>query len=186
MVVIGVQNQPGTILMTISDLSSINAEIKVAEADVMRLSTGLPATVTLEGLPNQRFAARVIEVGASALPQTGAQVAAREFRVRVRLDQAPARLKPGLTCDADIVAAQRANVLAVPLQAVVERNSTTGVFQIADGRVRFVPVTTGIIGGLVIEVDGIAEGAEIVSGPIQTLRTLADQASVRVERTRGE
>jgi len=179
MVVIGVQNQPGTILMTISDLSSINAEVKVAEADVMRLSTGQPATVTLEGLPNQRFPGRVIEVGASALPQIGAQVAAREFRVKVRLDHAPDRLKPGLTCDADIVAAERANVLTAPLQAVVERNGKTGVFQVVGGTARFTPVATGIIGGLSIEIDGVTDGTEIVTGPIQALRTLTDGTAVR-------
>ena len=55
MVVMGVQNQPGTILMTISDLSTINAEVKVAEADVMRLAVGQPASVTLEALTGQRF-----------------------------------------------------------------------------------------------------------------------------------
>jgi HlyD family secretion protein len=184
MVVIGVQNQPGTILLTISDLSSINAEVKVAEADVMRLSTGQPATVTLEGLPNQRFPGRVIEIGASALPQIGAQAAAREFRVKVRLDHAPGRLKPGLTCDADIVAAERANVLTAPLQAVVERNGKTGVFQVIGGTARFTPVATGIIGGLSIQIDGVTDGTEIVTGPIQALRTLTDGTAVRANGDR--
>lgn len=179
MVVIGVQNQPGSILMTISDLSSINAEVKVAEADVMRLTTGLAASVSLEGLPNQRFEGRVIEVGASALPQVGAQAAAREFRVRVRLDQPAAQLKPGLTCDTDIVVAERKNVLVVPLQAVVERDKRTGVFRLAGDVATFTPVTTGIIGGLSIEVEGLEEGAEIVAGPIQALRSLTDGATVR-------
>ena len=184
MVVIGVQNQPGSILMTISDLSSINAEVKVAEADVMRLSTGLAATVSLEGLPDQQFAGRVIEVGASALPQTGSQVAAREFRVRVRLDAPPSRIKTGLTCDTAIVVAQRDNVLVVPLQAVVERDGRTGVFRITDGTATFTPVKTGIIGGLSIEVEGVAEGAEIVAGPIQVLRSLTDGAAVRIASPR--
>ena len=180
MVVIGVQNQPGTILMTISDLSDINAEVKVAEADVMRLKPGLAATITLEGVPNQRFTGRVIEIGASALPQVGAQVAAREFRVRVRLDENSAQLKPGLTCDVDIVAAERTQVLAVPLQAVIERGGQTGVLQMTGERARFVPVTAGIVGGLSIEVSGISEGAEIVTGPIQSLRTLDETMMIRV------
>ena len=182
MVVIGVQNQPGTILMVISDLSAINAEVKVAEADVMRLATGMPATVTLEALPGQRFPGRIVEIGASALPPLGAQAAAREFRVRVRLDPTTIPLRPGLTCDAEIVAVERRNVIAVPLQAVVERNGQSGVFTVADGAARFTPVKAGIIGGLSIEVDGLAEGATIVSGPIQALRDLADGDAVRVER----
>lgn len=180
MVVIGVQNQPGSILMTVSDLSAINAEVKVAEADVMRLSNGLPSTVTLEALPDQRFPGRVVEIGASALPQIGTQATAREFRVTVRLDPTKTALRPGLTCDAEIVAAERRNVLTVPLPAVVERDGKTGVFVLSNGIAKFTPVTTGIIGGLSIEVDGIAEGTTIVAGPIQVLRDLADGAAVRV------
>ena len=93
MVVMGVQNQPGTILMTVSDLSAVNAEVKVAEADVMRLANGSPATITLEALPLQKFSGKVVEIGASALPQIGTQAAAREFRVKVRLDGPAAALQ---------------------------------------------------------------------------------------------
>ena len=81
-----IQNQPGTILMTISDLSSINAEVKVAEADVLRLSAGQAATATLEALPGTTFSGRVVEIGASALPTIGTQAAAREFKVKVRIE----------------------------------------------------------------------------------------------------
>lgn len=179
MVVMGVQNQPGTILMTVSDLSSVNAEVKVAEADVMRLSNNFAATVTLEALPLQKFSGRVVEIGASALPQVGTQAAAREFRVKVRLDGAVSTLRPGLTCDTEILAAERKNALTVPLQAVVEKDGQTGVFVVSGGAVQFTPVKTGIIGGLSIEVDGIADGTEIVSGPFQTLRTLKNGDRIR-------
>ncbi|MDO8834467.1 MAG: efflux RND transporter periplasmic adaptor subunit [Vicinamibacterales bacterium] len=188
MVVIGIQNQPGTTLMTISDLSAIDAEVKVAEADVLRVQVGQPATVTLEALPGVTFPGRVVEVGASALPVTGSGAAAREFRVKVRLDQPAASLRPGLTCDTEILTAERQGVLAVPLQAVVVRPSTTGEDQtgvfVLDGRnVRFQPVTTGLIGGLDIEVNGISEGAPVVVGPFQALRDLQSGQAVRV-RTR--
>ena len=180
MVVMGVQNQPGSILMTISDLSAVNAEVKVAEADVMRLSAGFPSTVTLEALPSQRFTGRVVEIGASALPQAGTQAAAREFRVKVRLDGPVAAMRPGLTCDAEILVAERKNVMTVPLQAVVERNGQAGVFVVRDGGVQFTPVKTGIIGGLSIEVEGVPEGTDIVAGPFQVLRELRDGDRVRV------
>jgi len=182
MVVMGVQNQPGTILMTVSDLSAVNAEVKVAEADVMRLSNDFPATITLEALPLQKFTGRVVEIGASALPQVGTQAAAREFRVKVRLDGPAATLRPGLTCDTEILVAEKKNALTVPLQAVVEQDGKTGVFVVRDGGVAFTPVTTGIIGGLSIEVDGVPEGTAIVSGPFQTLRTLRDGDRVRLAR----
>jgi HlyD family secretion protein len=180
MVVMGVQNQPGTILMTLSDLSSIDAEVKVAEADVMRLAVGMPAAITLEALSGRRFKGRVVEIGASALPVAGTAAAAREFRVTVRLEAADQPLRPGLTCDAEIVAAERPGALVAPLQSVVQRGGQTGVFVIDGERARFVPVRAGLIGGLNIEVEGLADGTSIITGPVQVLRELADGARVRV------
>lgn len=179
MVVMGVQNQPGTTLMTISDLSEVNAEVKVAEADVLRLGLANTAAVTLDALPGQTFTGQVVEIGASALPQTNAQAAAREFKVTVRLSGDVATLRPGLTCDAEILVAERTNVLAVPLQAVVQRDGKSGVFVVRDGRTVFTPVTTGLIGGLTIEVSNLEEGATVVAGPFQTLRDLTNGTVVR-------
>jgi len=192
MVVVGIQNQPGTTLMTVSDLSAIDAEVKVAEADVLRLTLGQPATIVLEAIPDRRLAGRVVEIGASALPVIGTQAAAREFRVVVRLDDADAALRPGLTCDAEILTDQRQNALTVPLQSVVLRpgaapaaaaadtSDRPGVFLVKDGVAVFHPVTPGIIGGLSIEVSGLEEGAVVVSGPFQALRDLADGDRIRV------
>lgn len=182
MVVIGVQNQPGTILMTVSDLSAINAEVKVAEADVLRLALDNRATITIDAANGQKFPARVVEIGASALPQIGTQAAAREFRVKVRLEGDTALLRPGLTCDAEILVAERANVLTVPLQAVVQRGAETGVFVMANDVATFTKVKTGVIGGLSIEVDGVPEGTTVVSGPFQALRELADGTRVKVRK----
>jgi HlyD family secretion protein len=179
MVVMGVQNQPGTILMTISDLSALNAEVKVAEADVLRLSLDNPATVTLDALAGTSYTGRVVDIGASALPTIGTQASAREFRVRVRLEGDVASLRPGLTCDTEILVAERKNALAVPLQAVVQRDGKSGVFVVTNGKATFTPVTTGIIGGLTIEVTGVDEGASIVAGPFQTLRDLPNGASIQ-------
>jgi HlyD family secretion protein len=188
MVVMGIQGQLGTTLMTISDLSAIDAEVKVAEADVLRIQLNQTATVTLEAIPGASFTGRVVEIGASALPITGTGAAAREFRVKVRLDNPDPRLRPGLTCDAEVLTAERQNVLVVPLQAVVMRpgqdgRERTGVF-VTEGRaVRFQPVTTGLIGGLDIEVSGVNEGTAVVTGPFQALRDLKDGQAVRIRKT---
>jgi HlyD family secretion protein len=184
MVVVGIQNQPGTTLMTVSDLSVIDAEMKVAEADILRLALGQTSTVTLESIPNRRFAGKVVEIGASALPVTGTAASAREFKVVVRLEQPDPRLRPGLTCDAEIVTAERTDVITVPLQSVVLRQSArdapqqSGVFVVADGRAKFVPVATGVIGGLDIEVGGVAAGSPVISGPYQALRELEQDVLV--------
>jgi HlyD family secretion protein len=127
----------------------------------------------------------VAEIGASALPVTGTGAAAREFRVKVRLENPDPRLRPGLTCDAEVLTAERQNVLVVPLQAVVVRpdkdgRERAGVF-LAEGRaVRFRQVTTGLIGGLDIEVTGVNEGAVVVTGPFQALRDMKDGQAVRI------
>jgi HlyD family secretion protein len=189
MVVVGIQNQPGTTLMTISDLTSVNAEVKVAEADVLRIAIGQPASVTLEALPGKRFTGRVLEVGASALPSSGASAAAREFRVVVRLDAPDPGLRPGMTCDAEIITKEKQNALTVPLQAVVLRSPSSGaqaqpgVFAISTKTVTFTPVTQGAIGGIDIEIEGVHEGAAIVVGPFQVLRELQSGAVVRVSQT---
>ncbi len=188
MVVVGVQNQPGTTLMTISDLGAIDAEVKVAEADVLRVAVGQKADVTLEALPGKQFSGKVVEIGASALPVTGS-AAAREFRVVIRLDSPDPGLRPGLTGDAEIVTSERANVQTVPLQSVVLRTvdgkSRTGVFTIdSTGAAKFVPVTSGTIGGLDIEVSGLEDGTRIVTGPYQVLRDLKDGTLVTVPGTK--
>jgi HlyD family secretion protein len=188
MVVIGIQNQPGTTLMTVSDLSAIDAEVKVAEAEVLRVAIGQPARVTLEAVPGRVFTGHVTEVGASALPIVGVGAAAREFRVVVRLDQPDPGLRPGLTCDAEILTSEKANVVTVPLQAVVLREAasqpgpTSGVFTVRDGRARFMPVTAGIIGGLDVEVSGLSPGTSVIVGPFQLLRDLKEGVVVRPER----
>ena len=187
MVVIGIQNMPGTTIMTISDLAEINAEVKVAEAEILNVRVGQPATVTLEALPARTFAGEVVEVGASALPLVGTGAAAREFKVKVRIKEPQEGLRPGLTGDAEILVGEAKDALAVPLQAVVLRGQTgregPGVF-VRDGKAaRFVPVETGMIGGLEIEVKkGLEEGREIVAGPWQALKDLQDGAAIRPAR----
>jgi HlyD family secretion protein len=187
MVVIGIQNMPGTIIMTISDLALINAEVKVAEAEILNVHVGQAAAVTLEALPAREFAGEVVEVGASALPGVGTGAAAREFKVKVRVEDPQPGLRPGLTCDAEILVGEAKDALAVPLQAVVLRGvpgkEGPGVFAVDGRTARFVPVETGMIGGLEIEVKrGIDEGREIVAGPWQTLKDLQDGAAIRPAR----
>lgn len=187
MVVIGIQNQPGTTLMRIVGTSGLNAELKVAEADALRLKVGQTAKVTLDALPGREFDGAISEIGASSLPPVSAQaVSAREFRVVIALDANDGTLRPGISCDAEILAAEKKGVVAAPLQAVVNRDvagqEESGVFLIRDGRAVFTKVTLGLISGLDAEVTGLAEGTEIVLGPLATLRTLKDGDLVRLAR----
>lgn len=184
MVVIGIQNQPGTTLLTISDLSGVNAEVKVAEADILSVHLEQSAQISLDAVADRTFVGKVIEIGTSALPSLGTGAAAREFRVVIRIEQPDPGMRPGLTCDAEILTTELEQVLTVPLQSVVIRDiggeEQTGVFLHRDGEKKavFVPVKTGVIGGLEIVVEGLEEGDPVITGPFQVLKELQDGALV--------
>jgi HlyD family secretion protein len=187
MVVIGIQNQPGTTLMRLVGDTGLNAELKVAEADALRLKVGQKARVTLDALQGREFAGVVSEIGASSLPPVSLQAAsAREFRVVISLEDTGGALRPGISCDAEILADEKTGVLALPLQAVVTRDvgerEETGVYLVREGKAAFNKVTLGLISGLDVEVTGVVEGAEVVLGPLATLRTLKDGDELRKAR----
>ena len=187
MVVIGIQNQPGTTLMRLVGATGLNAELKVAEADALRLRVGQKARVTLDALQGREFAGVVSEIGASSLPPVSLQAAsAREFRAVVSLDETEGALRPGISCDAEILAAEKSGVLAVPLQAVVSRDQgdreVNGVYVVRDGKAVFTEVTLGLISGLDVEVTGVSEGAEIVLGPLAALRAMKEGDELRKSR----
>lgn len=187
MVVIGIQNQPGTTLMRLVGDTGLNAELKVAEADALRLKAGQKARVTLDALQGREFAGVVSEIGASSLPPVSLQAAsAREFRVVISLEETGGALRPGISCDAEILADEKTGVLGLPLQAVVTRDvgerEETGVYLVREGKAVFNKVTLGLISGLDVEVTGVTEGAEVVLGPLAILRTLKDGDAVRITR----
>jgi HlyD family secretion protein len=185
MVVIGIQNQPGTTLMTISDLTGINAEVKVAEADILSIRLGQSAKVLLDAVADNTFDGEVIEIGTSALPSAGSGAAAREFRVVIRLIEPSPGMRPGLTCDAEILTTELQDVIAVPLQSVVIRDvedeEQTGVFLLEGGVASFVKVKSGVIGGLEIVVEGLEEGSPVITGPFQVLKELQDGDPVQIK-----
>jgi HlyD family secretion protein len=194
--IVGVQNQPGTVLMTIADMSVITAEVKVDETDIVNVKLGQRAEIKVDALGDQILQGHVSEIGNSALTRTtgaaaGAQTPAQEakdFKVVVTLDHPPVELRPGLSCTAQIVTATRKNVLSAPIQAITIREmpgkkETEGVFVVRNGAAAFSPVTTGIVGTTDIELTGgVTENDEIVSGPYQILRTLKDDTRIRIEK----
>jgi HlyD family secretion protein len=131
--IVGVQNQPGTVLMTIADMSVITAELKVDETDIVNVKVGQEAKIKVDALGDRELIGHVSEVGNSALNRTGtaatATVAgtqeAKDFKVVVTLENPPAELRPGLSATASIVTAARQRVLTVPIQALTIREFDT-------------------------------------------------------------
>jgi HlyD family secretion protein len=138
-VVIGTMNNAGTVLLTIADMSVIQAEVEVDETDIPTVAMGQSARVTIDAIPDRTFTGRVTEIGNSPIQQTGTQTTgtrqATNFKVVVTLSEHVPDVRPGFSCTADITTATRARVLAVPIQATTVREI---VFD-AEGQVVLAP-----------------------------------------------
>ena len=129
-VVIGIQNPPGSTLMTIADMSVITSEIKVDETDIVNVHLGQSADVTIDAIPHKVFHGVVSEIGDNAIVRstgvatsqaTSTSEEAKDFKVVVTLTDPPADLRPGLSSTAKITTATRSNVLSIPIQALTVR-----------------------------------------------------------------
>ena len=129
-VVMGIQNSPGSTLMTIADMSVITSEVKVDETDIVNVHLGQPADVTIDAIPHKVFHGVVSEIGDNAIVRstgvatsqsTSTSQEAKDFKVVVTLTDPPADLRPGLSSTAKITTATRSSVLSIPIQALTVR-----------------------------------------------------------------
>ena len=199
--IIGTMNNPGTVLLTIADLSVMEVEVEVDETDVVAVRNGQEANVRVDAYPDVIFKGKVTEVGSSALQKLTGGVSTQEskdFKVVVTLEDPPYRLKPGLSASADIITAEIKDALVVPISALVVRESDEpdpsrpnakkeeeGVYVTDNGRAKFQPVEKGIMGGMMIEIkSGLQENQEIIAGPYSALRELKEDVLVKGEETK--
>jgi HlyD family secretion protein len=192
----GMSNLPGATLMIISDMSEMQAEIKVNESEVVRTKVGQTAQVTVESLPGKVFQGSVIEV-ATGTEKTGAD--ANLYKVKVLLAGQRAdldNLRPGMSARAVILTQEAKGVLRVPLQAVLEREGTLEdaqkqgllapmtrnvVLVFKDGKASERLVQVGIANTQFFELkDGLAEGDKVLTGPIRKLKELKDKAPTKL------
>lgn len=124
-VVVGTMNNAGTVLLTIADMSLIEAQVEVDETDMPTVKIGQPAKVTIDAIPNKTFKGHVSEIGNSPIQTTtsaaNSTTQATNFLVKVVVDDAIPDVRPGFTCTAEITTATRDNVLSVPIQATTVR-----------------------------------------------------------------
>lgn len=203
--VIGTMNNPGTILMTISDMGVVEAVMEVDETDVPSVQVGQTATVTIDAYPNRTFQGTVVRVGSSPMSASalGSTSEAVNFEVRIQLEDPPADLRPGFSATAEILTGSRQDVVAIPIQALVIREKPAeegappnarpvdeeGVFVLRDGgpAIAFAPVETGLTGDTMIEVvRGIEPGQKIVTGPFKALREIEEGDEVEVGKGEGK
>ena len=209
MAIIGTMNNPGTVLMIIADLSVMEVEVEVDETDVVGVQLGQIADVRVDAFPSQVFKGKVTEIGSSALQKSAAAATtteSKDFKVVVTLDNPSKLLKPGLSASSDIIIAEKKQVLAVPISALVLKdkksegpaavsapakgrgaNEEEGVYVVESGRAKFVPVKKGIMGELMIEIaSGLTENQDVVVGPYDALRQLKDGLLVKAEAPKKE
>jgi HlyD family secretion protein len=200
--IIGTMNNPGTVLLTIADLSVMEVEIEVDETDVVGVALGQSANVRVDAFPDTVFKGKVTEIGSSAIQRTtgvSTTQESKDFKVVVTLDNPDRKLKPGLSASADVIVAEKTQALAVPISSLVLRDKPNveknapgsareeeGVYVVEGGRVKFVPVGKGITGGMMIEItSGLQDGQEIITGPYASLRELKDGVLVKSEEKKG-
>jgi HlyD family secretion protein len=132
-VVIGIQNAPGSTLLTLADMSIITAEVKVDETDIVNVQLGQPAEVVIDAIPKKVFRATVTEIGNNAIVRStgvatsqsvSASQEAKDFKVVVTLQDPPEDLRPGLSTTAKITTATRSNAVAIPIQALTIRRES--------------------------------------------------------------
>jgi HlyD family secretion protein len=207
-----------TPLMTIADMSQINIEVNVDETEINNVQVGQEAKVKVDALGEKELKAVVSQKNPLAIAKSDATGGlsnrvnvqeAKEFKVTMELKDLPedvqAALRPGMSSTATITTNTKNNVLAVPLESIVEKappapspgasvasnvpsassggekpKSQKGVYIIEGNKVRFIEVTTGITGEADIEVmSGVQPNMEIVRGPSRVLKTLKDGMTVK-------
>ncbi|MGH9803405.1 MAG: HlyD family secretion protein [Blastocatellia bacterium] len=208
-------------LMIIADMSVINVEVKVDETDIKNVQKGQKAKVKVDALGEKEIEGEVIEIAQTALTRSGQSIAqtatsgsqeAKDFKVVIRLVNLPQEvrdgLRPGMSATAVITTERRENIVAIPLQALIERDPQQikpagtggtapatgqsqnpkdkkpikGLFVVENNKTVFKPVETGITGENDIEItSGLKEGQEIVIGPYRQLRTLKPDQVIKRE-----
>jgi HlyD family secretion protein len=127
MVMVGTMNNAGTVLMTLADMSVIQAEVEVDETNIPNVKLGQPAKISIDAIPDKTFKGHVAEIGNSPLQNTTAGATgtqATTFKVEVILDEVVPEVRPGFTCTADITTGTRKGVPAVPIPSVAVRELT--------------------------------------------------------------
>ncbi len=134
--IVGTMNNPGSLLLTIADLSVMEATVKVDETDVPRITFGDSAVVRIDAFPNQTFTGKVTRIANSSLQGTGVQAPTSDqqsvdFEVVITLDNPPAELRPDLSATADIVTEAKTGALSIPIIALVARDRDGKKFKAA-------------------------------------------------------
>jgi HlyD family secretion protein len=214
--VLGSGYSQGTDIMTVSDLNNMEANVDVDENDVVLCSIKDTAKIKVDAFGDKIFKGLVKEIGNSAITSgTGTQEQVVNFTVKIKLIDLDPKLRPGMSCNADIETETKNDVISVPIQSVTARTNTMGpnsnaredednpnaapkanntekvkeiVFIVDKNKAKSVDVETGISDNNYIEIkSGLKGGEKVVSGSYRAIsRELNDGSNIRVESAQKE
>lgn len=203
--VAGTSLMAGTELMRIADLSTMEAQVEVNENDIVRVSQGDTAIISVDAYLNRKFKGIVTEIASSAKTTGVSADQVTNFDVKILVfpesyqdltkegNRNP--LRPGMSTTVDIQTETRKSVIAVPIQSVTTRTDTTKVittnsdedirtlvFITDNERALAKDVTTGIQDNSYIEIlSGISEGDRVISAPFSAIsKKLSDSTLVEI------
>ena len=122
-VMIGTMNNPGTVIMTISDLSEIEVEVEVDETDIANVKLGQDTKIEIDAFPDTSYKGEVTEIGNTAqVSGYGTQEQVTNFMVKILLMEEVSGIKPGMSASVDITTDKHLDVLKAPIACMVMRN----------------------------------------------------------------
>lgn len=207
--VVGTMQMTGTELLRVADFSRMELRVDVGESDIIRVSVGDTAEISVDAYSGRTILGVVKEVANSA-KSTGAAVSTDQvtnFEVKITLlhssyadllEKYPGKASPflpGMSGMADIRTRSANSVVSVPIEAVTLRNDTAKkegeekeklevVFSIQDGKSVMIPVKTGVQDSKFIEItEGLEPEVDVITGPYSLVsKTLEAGKKVEVKK----
>lgn len=165
----GQKVEAGKTVVKIASYEKMNTKIIIDELDIVYIKPDMDATVTVDAMPGKTFAAKVVEVAREGGSQQdsgdyGGYSGPSGFPVKVEIIE-PGDLRAGMTANVAIFIEERKDVLAVPIEAVYEKEGTSFVQVMEGGKPREVEVKLGLQDQALAEVlEGLSEGQEVITG----------------------
>ena len=182
-VVAGTMHNPGSVLLTVSDLEEMEMVADVNESEIPLVSIKDTTRITVDAFPDTTFIGIVYYKANMPKAATSEVV---EFEVEISMPRHPGLL-PGMSANCEIITAKKDSVLRVPLQSLVSKEKKNAVYKIENNKAKFIEVKTGITEGKWVEIkEGLGEEDLIVTGPIKILMNLTDDQKVTWEEKKEE
>ena len=125
--IVGTMNNPGTVLLTVSDMGVVEGEMEVDETDIPHVKLGQKASLTFDAYPDKKFDGIVTEIGGSPITKSalGTDSSAVNFKVKVQVTGPPSNIRPGFSVSGKIETDRREAALAIPIPALVVADPAT-------------------------------------------------------------